>query len=431
MKIFSNDPNCPAIVDILVTSRKLKNEESSPTEVLFKTHSYEIKLIPNEHFFEWNGGRKSGYSVELKLFKKSVKTKVRKSADLEESSQDVFTEHVDCGVPLISYTFTEDIFTNTWLLNLIWPDEKTKTSFRGDFYFSIAVFRKIDDDTYRRIFTRISSRFKVVSKPGVYLSKKRKKGEEEEVVDTDSKKKKVPPPSKMIPQNPSSTVGGMQQLTPQSVHLLPSFPQASMTTPNRAAINQHYSNMVYGSDSTLSSSTSSNHSHVNMAYGNGNQFFPETSSEQANIMQVPKQSPPLEASQLSFSKIFSLDKNLLPSMPSLPTSIPMMGTQDFLSFTQNSQFLSQPHATVVSSTAPAMKEEDPTPFSPLTPYSATPTGIFGQHQASPLKGVLSLNFSQEAAPTSQDDWNFYSKEDDNTNNNAKDDFVYNMLGTSQ
>lgn len=73
-------------------------------------------------------------------------------------------------MPVINYQFTEDVFAGYWVISLIWPDEKNRISFRGDFCFRLTCFRKVDDDTYRRVFTKSSSTFKIVSKPGVYLS---------------------------------------------------------------------------------------------------------------------------------------------------------------------------------------------------------------------------------------------------------------------
>ncbi|KAG2374852.1 hypothetical protein C9374_010226 [Naegleria lovaniensis] len=403
---ISNDMNRPVLVDILVSSRKLKNEETSPTEVLFKTHSYEIKLIPNEHFFEWNGGRKSGYTVELKLFKKVVNTRKKK----DEDSQDSFAEHTDCGVPLISYTFTEDVFSNTWILNLIWPDEKTKISFRGDFFFSVSVFRKVDADTSRRIFTRVSSRFKIVSKPGVYLNKKRKKNvDEEEDVEGDSELfKKLPPPSHFIPTNPSTTLFANNSM----VNLLPNMDISH----NSSLVNQYYQQVVFEHVAQsnqhpiisffppppASASNSAALPFPPKSSTQTNQFFGE---QQQNVMQPPK---------------FSLEK-----------------TQDLFSFTQASQLAASQHTSTLlpslsdlgNLTTPMKTEQEENPFSPITPSTPiTPLGIFGTHQPTPQKGVLSLNFSQEV-PTSntQDPWSFFNSQEEIMQDSKKDDFYYKML----
>lgn len=72
-------------VDIFVSSRKLKNQENSPSDMLFRTHQYEFKIIPNKQFFEWSG-RKSGHIVELKLFKKM------------NGEKEQYQEYTLCGV---------------------------------------------------------------------------------------------------------------------------------------------------------------------------------------------------------------------------------------------------------------------------------------------------------------------------------------------
>lgn len=392
--------NRPVLVDILVSSRKLKNEETSPTEVLFKTHSYEIKLIPNEHFFEWNGGRKSGYTVELKLFKKVVNTRKKKDDD----SQDSFAEHTDCGVPLISYSFTEDVFSNTWILNLIWPDEKTKISFRGDFFFSVSVFRKVDADTSRRIFTRVSSRFKIVSKPGVYLNKKRKKTDEEEDVEGESDLfKKLPPPSHLIPTNPSTTL-----FANPVVNLMPNLDASH----NSSLVNQYYQQVVF-------EQVAQSNQHPVIS------FFPPPASASNSALPFPPKSATqtnqLFGEQQSNQNVkFSLEK-----------------TQDLFSFTQASQLAASQHNTLLPSLSdlgnlvtPMKTEQDENPFSPITPNSPiTPSGIFGTHQPTPQKGVLSLNFSQEVPTTSntQDPWSFFNSQEEAMQDSKKDDFYYKML----
>ncbi|EFC39754.1 predicted protein [Naegleria gruberi] len=397
---ISNNNNCPAMVDILVTSRKLKNEETSPTEVLFKTHSYEIKLIPNEYFFEWNGGKKSGYNVELKLFKKAVSGKKKKG----EESQEVYNEHTDCGVPLISYTYTEDVFTNSWILNLIWPDEKTKTSFRGDFYFSISVYRKIDEDTFRRLFTRVSSRFKIVSKPGVYLSKKRKKSEEDEEVSNEvPSSKKLQPPQKVIPPNSSSSA--------TSTLLLPSLEATPMPTSN-SNLNTIFTNTVHDASlflplpQTIKQQPLSQLSTQENLLSD-NQFFAEMDSNR-NLMQ-----PPItNESTKSVDTSLKIDNSQL--KPSFDNLFFSQASQPFLSFS-----LIEP--------TPKPSSEEINPFSPITPHTpSTPNGIFGEHQQNPQKGVLTLNFSQEGA--TENDWWFYNtsqlpEKEAQTN----DDFYHKML----
>jgi hypothetical protein len=53
--------------------------------------------------------------------------------------------------------------------------DSTKTSFKGDFCFKISIYRKIDDDSFKRVFSKISSSFVIFSKPSVYLNQNKKK----------------------------------------------------------------------------------------------------------------------------------------------------------------------------------------------------------------------------------------------------------------
>ena len=169
-------------IEVIVSSRKLKGTEASPPDVLFRTHQYEIRLLPNQAFFDWGGGRKSGYMVDLKLFikrpsSKNLDSRSASAAAANSSEKLLFHEYFVCDSPVITYTFLEDVFSNCWILNLQWPDER-KCSFRGEFCFSLQVFRRVDDVCYRRVWHRTSSVFKIVSKPGVFLSRKKRAREE-------------------------------------------------------------------------------------------------------------------------------------------------------------------------------------------------------------------------------------------------------------
>lgn len=87
--------------------------------------------------------------------------------------------HLDSGLrefsmvdkPVIAYSYTEDLFTNSWVVNLLWPPTTSyaNVSWKGEFCFRMSVYRKTDTDTFRRISTKQSSSFSIYSKPEVYL----------------------------------------------------------------------------------------------------------------------------------------------------------------------------------------------------------------------------------------------------------------------
>eukprot|EP01027_Heterolobosea_sp_BB2_P016849 GEZU01023925.1.p1 GENE.GEZU01023925.1~~GEZU01023925.1.p1 ORF type:complete len:352 (-),score=81.23 GEZU01023925.1:638-1693(-) len=161
----SKNPNADddVSVNISVMSRKLKDVESSPSGVLFRTHQYEFILSPNEKFFEW-AGRRSGFMTELKLFKKKH----------DSTQSNDFQEYTNCGVPCITYSYTEDVFSSSMSIIMNWPENSRVSSWKGDFCFRITLFRKVDTDTYRRIITYVSSTFTIYSKPEVFIKQKRR-----------------------------------------------------------------------------------------------------------------------------------------------------------------------------------------------------------------------------------------------------------------
>jgi hypothetical protein len=147
---------------ISMFSRKIKELEEPPNDVLFRTHHYEFEIRPTKEFFTWCG-RRSGFVVDLKLFKRHL-------------LQTDYSECTDCGVPIISYTFTEsyeNVDSCKWNLQLNWP-ERGNYNWKGKFFFRISVFRKVDSDTMRRIAIRESNEFTVYSKPNVYIKQLQK-----------------------------------------------------------------------------------------------------------------------------------------------------------------------------------------------------------------------------------------------------------------
>ena len=100
---ISNSENQPQ-VSILLISKAVKGLEVLPSNVLFKTHIYEIRVVPNEKFFEWTQ-RKYGFSGELQLF--------RKKRVEEDSSKVAYFEYKGEEQPIIQYSFEEDFSTTS------------------------------------------------------------------------------------------------------------------------------------------------------------------------------------------------------------------------------------------------------------------------------------------------------------------------------
>ncbi len=71
-------------IKIQVASRKIKNQEISPPDILFRTHHYDIKLEPNKSFFDWAGGKNERFFVELRLLKRENSTKEKVSRNSKE-----------------------------------------------------------------------------------------------------------------------------------------------------------------------------------------------------------------------------------------------------------------------------------------------------------------------------------------------------------
>lgn len=61
-------------VAVAVSSRKIKNTDTSPSDILFRTHHYDFKMVPNDKFFEFCG-RRNGFFVELKILKQDREQK--------------------------------------------------------------------------------------------------------------------------------------------------------------------------------------------------------------------------------------------------------------------------------------------------------------------------------------------------------------------
>ncbi|KAL0490255.1 hypothetical protein AKO1_006612 [Acrasis kona] len=218
---ISNNPKVQ--VDVIVVSRKLKDNADSPPDMLFRTHIYEFKVSPTQEFIDWMGST-ANYFVELQLYKvegvPSSKKKTPDDEDIDMEEEDSKMDynsttareyHSSPGKRVVTFTFQEDTSSEipSWTLCLNWPEDKTKIAFRGEFFFKFAMYRRTDEDVYRRLFAKISSRFKILSKPGVFLSKKRPKDGKPPPKRTRKSKDEFshePPEMELVPKPPTANI---------------------------------------------------------------------------------------------------------------------------------------------------------------------------------------------------------------------------------
>eukprot|EP01080_Neovahlkampfia_damariscottae_P004369 gene4369-7725_t len=162
-------------IEIIVLSRKLKGANESPSDILFRSHHYDFELRPSEKFYNCHQKGRSGFFVELKLFRNNSSI----------CSQE-YVEFTDKSLPIIRYSFAE--YSDKWCLNLFWPD--SNYTWKGMFIFELNIYRKCDSQTFKKIMTYTSSEFTIVSKPSVFL-KKRKESQinEKENIEKTVKKK--------------------------------------------------------------------------------------------------------------------------------------------------------------------------------------------------------------------------------------------------
>jgi hypothetical protein len=117
-------------------------------------------------------GEESQVEKALKLeFEDLLHSENNRYFVLHTTDNDEFKEFVENDVPVVTYSFTEDIVAGKWYLNLIWPTEKRPLSWRGRFCFHLSVFRRDGFHVYNHIMSKISSQFSIFSKPDVYLKK--------------------------------------------------------------------------------------------------------------------------------------------------------------------------------------------------------------------------------------------------------------------
>lgn len=85
-----------------------------------------------------------------------------------EMNDSKFKEFTEKGTPIIKFSQQEDPIKKQLSVILDWPEDKC--TFRGEYCFKLSIYRKEDQDTFKRIFSKVSTTFQVLSKPQVYIS---------------------------------------------------------------------------------------------------------------------------------------------------------------------------------------------------------------------------------------------------------------------
>jgi len=172
-------------VSILLVSKPVKGlDEGHPSNILFKTHIYEIRIVPSEQFLKW-AEKRQGFFGELQLY--------RKKRVEEEPNKVAYFEYGGEHKPYIQYSFEEDFSKSlpTWLIRMQWP--VMKVNLKGEFCFRLQVYAKHGPNEYKRLFSKFSSGFVVVSKPNVLLNKINKnKVKKKDAMDIDDWKDYIP-----------------------------------------------------------------------------------------------------------------------------------------------------------------------------------------------------------------------------------------------
>eukprot|EP01080_Neovahlkampfia_damariscottae_P002031 gene2031-1538_t len=162
-----NSRDINADLKISVSSRKIKNQEESPSNILFRTHHYDFLIKPNENFVNFYG-KDAKFAGELQL--------VRPKGIVNNCAEDfveVVQKEKKLEIPVVNYFVKEE--NGTCEINLVWPTERKSFSWKGNFSFLINFYHKTDEDTYQIVCSKISSEFSIISKPDVYLKKIREK----------------------------------------------------------------------------------------------------------------------------------------------------------------------------------------------------------------------------------------------------------------
>nr|CAG4712927.1 unnamed protein product [Naegleria fowleri] len=178
-------PSEGADVQVNVKSRQVKGLTTCPSDCLFRTHQYEFVITPSMELLEW-AGCKFGYYAMIKLFTLIIGGVNNSDDDDEDESANASEQQqhpqnddhwMECfsddSTPVILQSFMEDYDKQTvWKITLYWPTSCSyKFNSKATFRFEIDVFRSnaSNRDEMKKVATKISSPFRVLSKPEVYL----------------------------------------------------------------------------------------------------------------------------------------------------------------------------------------------------------------------------------------------------------------------
>lgn len=318
-----------------MSSRGLKDEESSPSNVLFRTHQYDIQVSPTDKFFDW-AGRKNGFFLELKLFK-------------QKGDTNEFCEHTNLNSPIVTTNFIET--RGKLILTVNWPDDRVE-SWKGSFRFRLSVFRKVDEDTFIRVVTKVSSPFSIFSKPEVYTKKKRK-SDETSIPSTETtsdcttaipncaSSKSVPPtPSSNTKQTKKARASAIKDAS--TVSNVPQDPILIASTPPRTGVTPPVTTTAANQSIPASSPRDKRAAAREAALRDSQNLFYEEDEQQEDqpemdvdclvntliLSQPQQQSQQLQQSQQHVSGDFV---NSLPHPATVTTSTASIGISTFLS----------------------------------------------------------------------------------------------------
>jgi len=196
-----------ADITITVKSKLIKDLTSVPSGYLFRTHQYEFTLVPSKELLSW-AESSSGYFANARLFESTDDASSNASDSPTSSENTIAWKECRCvgssEIPAIQQSFQEtykregsDSMSTIWSIVLSWPETSdyrfsTKTLYR----FEIDVFRSNPSNrsTLKKVATKVSSSFRVLSKPEVYT--KRLKTNAEKGEKTEKKKRKSDPKKK-------------------------------------------------------------------------------------------------------------------------------------------------------------------------------------------------------------------------------------------
>lgn len=82
-----------------------------------------------------------------------------------------FEEFALKDAPIVTYISGEEPTLNCWSVFILWPTEGKHLSWRGRFSFRVSLFKKVDENNYKKVFSAVSAAFLIFSKPNVYFNR--------------------------------------------------------------------------------------------------------------------------------------------------------------------------------------------------------------------------------------------------------------------